>query len=106
MAEVTEEYSPYAKIICTIAIYKKENIMEYRKFSKYYQYSLKDKVLPIRCGMDSDHPGLVPNLDIDAEGNDLIYLYCLDCGFKLYPGLELYRNIEFVLEELEVNGED
>ena len=46
---------------------RKKNIMEYRKFSKYYQYSLKDKVLPIRCGIDPDHPGLVPNLDIDNE---------------------------------------
>lgn len=80
--------------------------MEYRRFSKYYQYSLKDKVLAIPCGLDADHPGMVPNLDIDDEGNDIIYLYCLSCNYKLYPGLELYRNIEFILDELEVDGED
>lgn len=80
--------------------------MEYRKFSKYYQYSLKNITMPIPCGMDSEHPGLVPNLDIDDEGNDIIYLYCLDCNYRIFPGLELYSNIEFVLEELEVNEEN
>lgn len=80
--------------------------MEYRRFSKYYQLSLKNITIPIRCEIDSEHPILVPNLQIDDAGNDIIYLYCLDCNFKLYPGLELYRNIEFILEELEVNGED
>lgn len=80
--------------------------MKYQVFSKYYQYSLKDEVLPIRCGIDNDHPILVPNLDIDNEGNDIIYLYCIDCNFKIYPGLELYQNIEFILEELELDEEN
>ena len=80
--------------------------MDIRVFSKYYQYSLKDKVLPIRCGLDPDHPTLVPNLKIDDNGNDVIYLYCLACNFMMYPGLELYNNIEFILEELEINEED
>jgi hypothetical protein len=84
-------------------IYKeRKNIMDIRVFSKYYKYSLKDKVLPIRCGIDEEHPILHPNLDIDDGGNDIIYLYCIDCNFKLYPGLELYKNIEFILEELEI----
>lgn len=76
--------------------------MEYRKFSKYYQYSIKNKVIPLKCQMDSDHPILVPNITDD----DKIFLYCLACNFKMYPGLELYNNIEFILEELEVNEED
>ena len=80
--------------------------MEYRVFSKYYQYSLKNITIPILCEIDSEHPILVPNLQIDDKGNDIIYLYCIDCNFKLYPGLELYNNIEFVLEELEINEED
>ena len=80
--------------------------MDIRVFSKYYQYALKDKVLPIPCGIDSEHPMLVPRVWIDENDNDIIYLYCLDCNFKLYPGLELYNNIEFVLEELEVDEED
>jgi len=80
--------------------------MKYQVFSKYYQYSLKDKVLPIRCGIDNEHPILVPNLDIDNEGNDIIYLYCIDCNFKIYPGLEFYQNIEFILEELELDEEN
>ena len=97
----------YGKIICTIAIYKeRKNIMDIRKFSKYYQYTLKDKVLPIPCGIDPEHPMLVPRLIIDENNNDIIYLYCIDCNYKLYPGLELYQNIEFILEELEVNEED
>jgi hypothetical protein len=107
VAGVTLKYSPYAKIICTIAIYKeRNNIMNIQTFSKYYQYSLKDKVLPIRCGVDEEHPILVPNLELDDEYNEKIYLYCLDCNFKIYPGLELYNNIEFVLEELEIDEED
>jgi hypothetical protein len=81
-------------------------MIDIRILSKYYQYSLKDKVLPIRCGIDSEHPIMVPNLDIDDEGNDIVYLYCLDCNFKIYPGLELCKNIEFILEELEVNEEN
>lgn len=80
--------------------------MEYWKFSKYYQLSLKNKTIPIKCELDSDHPILVPNLRTDENDNDTIYFYCLACNFKLYPGLELYNNIEFVLEELEVNGEN
>ena len=76
--------------------------MNIQKFSQYYQYSLKNKVLPIRCGLDPEHPILVPNLSDD----DRIFLYCLGCNFKMYPGLELYKNIEFILEELEVNEED
>lgn len=72
-------------------------------FKKYYQYSLENKVIAIPCGLDPEHPGLVPNLDIDIEGNDIVYLYCLACNFKLYPGLELQNNIEFILEELEID---
>ena len=103
MLQVTLKYSPCDKIICTIAIYKeRNNIVDIRIFSKYYQLSLKDKVIPIRCGLDSDHPGLVPNLSDD----DRIFLYCLGCSYKMFPGKELYDNIEFVLEELEVNEED
>ena len=48
----------------------------------------------------------MPNLELDDEYNEKIYLYCLDCNFKIYPGLELYNNIEFVLEELEIDEED
>lgn len=77
--------------------------MNIHTFKKYYQYSLENKVIAIRCGIDSEHPILVPNLDIDENGNDIIYLYCLGCSFKLYPGLELYNNIEFILEELEID---
>lgn len=80
--------------------------MNIQTFKKYYQYSLDNKVIPIRCGLDSDHPFLVPNLELDDEGNDIIYMYCLGCNYKLYPGLELLKNIEFILEEMEVNGED
>ena len=75
--------------------------MDIRVFSKYYQYCLKDKVLPIPCGLDEDHPALVPNLDDD----DRIFLYCLGCEYKMFPGLELYQNIEKVLREMD-HGED
>ena len=76
--------------------------MDIRVFSKYYQLSLENKVLPILCSIDDRDGILVPNLDED----DRVYLYCLACDFKMWPGLELYNNIQFVLEELEVNGED
>jgi hypothetical protein len=81
-------------------------MIDIRKITKYYKYSLNNKVLPIRCPVDEEHPILVPRLWIDDEDNDIVYLYCIDCNFKLYPGLELYKNIEFVLEELELNEED
>jgi len=67
--------------------------VDIRIFSKYYQLSLKDKVIPILCGIDKSHPGMVPNLKIDSENEEIIYLYCLDCDFKIFPGQELYNNI-------------
>lgn len=73
--------------------------MDIRVFSKYYQLSLENKVLPILCSIDDNDGILVPNLDED----DRVYLYCLSCNFKMWPGQELYNNIQFVLEELEVN---
>lgn len=73
--------------------------MDIRVFSKYYQLSLIGKVLPINCSVDENDGILVPNLDED----DRVYLYCLGCNFKMWPGQELYNNIEFILEELEVN---
>lgn len=76
--------------------------MNIQVFSQYYQYSIKGIVIPIRCGIDKDHPPLVPNLSDD----DRIFLYCLGCSYKMFPGQELYDNIEFILEELEVDGED
>jgi hypothetical protein len=76
-------------------------MIDIRILSKYYQYSLKDKVLPIRCSIDPEHPILVPNLQIDDDGNDIVYLYCIDCNFKLYPGTELLQNMKKVIEESE-----
>lgn len=76
--------------------------MNIQKFSQYYQYCIKGIVIPIPCGIDPDHPPLVPNLSDD----DRIFLYCLGCSYKMFPGKELYDNIEFILEELEVDGED
>lgn len=73
--------------------------MDIRVFSKYYKLSLEDKVIPIQCGIDNLHPTMVPNLKIDDGGNETIYLYCLDCGFKMYPGTELYKSILNVLKE-------
>ena len=72
------------------------------RFTKYYNLSLNNKVLPLTCGLDEDHPYLVPNLDYD----DRVFLYCLGCSYKMYPGQELCNNIEFVLQELEVDEED
>ena len=76
--------------------------MNIQIFSQYYQYCIKGIVIPIPCGIDEDHPPLVPNLSED----DRIFLYCLGCSYRMYPGKELYDNIEFILEELEVDGED
>lgn len=73
--------------------------MNIRVFSKYYKLSLENKVLPIRCSIDENDGILVPNLSDD----DRVYLYCLACDFKMWPGQELYNNIEFILEELELN---
>lgn len=80
--------------------------MEYRKYSKYYQLSLKDKVKPIPCWADPDHPGMVPNLKIDSHDKELIYFYCLACQYKFFPGLDFYHNIESILEEIEDDEED
>lgn len=65
-------------------------------FNKYLLLSDEGKTKPLLCGLDKDHPRLFANID----ENDDIYLYCLACDYRMIPGIELYSNIEKVVEGL------
>lgn len=64
--------------------------------NKYLILSDNDITIPIRCGIDNDHPRLFANMDDD----DNIYLYCMACEYKLIPGIELYERIVTTLQSL------
>jgi hypothetical protein len=54
-------------------------------FSTYQQQSNE----PLMC-MDTNH--LVP-LITALNNEDDIYLYCLECNYKLFPGYNLYKKL-------------
>lgn len=58
-------------------------------FSRYYQLSLDGKRPPYFCRMNEEHGILVPNMD----EHDEIYLYCVECEYKLFPGLNFYQEM-------------
>jgi hypothetical protein len=63
--------------------------MNFGVFSRYYKFQSEGLVPNIECGNDKEHMGLIPNVDYE----DRIFLYCLECDYKKYPGLEFYKSI-------------
>jgi hypothetical protein len=59
----------------------------------YQELAGESKVPPLICPMDQVM--LMPNLTLDDE----LYLYCLDCGYKNFVGLELYDKLVKYLEK-------
>jgi hypothetical protein len=53
----------------------------------------ESKVPPLTCPIDESL--LMPNLTLD----DKLYLYCLDCSYKNFVGLELYNKVSKYLEK-------
>ena len=76
--------------------------MIYQTFSRYYQLSLIENEIPqILCKSDGEHGSLVPNMTND----DKIYLYCVECNYKLHPGLTMYKKLNDILKNFEGSKE-
>lgn len=59
----------------------------------YQKLAEEQKVPPLLCPMDQS--SLYPNLTND----DQLFLYCLECSYKNYVGLELYEKVERYIEK-------
>ena len=59
----------------------------------YQKLAGEQKVPPLTCPMDKSV--LYPNLTHE----DQLYLYCLECSYKNYMGLEMYEKLEKYVEK-------
>lgn len=66
-----------------------EQIFFIREFQRL---ALMGATLPLRCAKDN---GIL----YTAVNDDQIYLFCLECESKLFPGSELISNIVAVVNE-------
>jgi hypothetical protein len=73
--------------------------MNFGVFRTYYELQADGYVPNIVCGNDDSHLGLIPNVDSE----DRIFLYCLECDYKKYPGLEFYKKIKDLAEKVYIN---
>lgn len=74
--------------------------MNFGVYRQYFLYQSNGEVPQIDCGNDKSHLGLIPNLDSD----DKVFLYCLECNYKKYPGLSFYQGLLNKVKELENGG--
>jgi hypothetical protein len=72
--------------------------MNFGVFRQYYELQTNGLVPTIACGNDKLHLGLVPNMDSE----DKIFLYCLECDYKKFPGSGFYNSMKIVLSGVEV----
>lgn len=59
----------------------------------YQKLAGEQKVPPLTCPIDKEN--LYPNLTHE----DQLYLYCLNCSYKNYVGLEMYEKVEKYVEK-------
>lgn len=74
--------------------------MQIREFN-YHQYLAElGLTKPIVCMSDPDHGNLYANINLE----DKVYLYCLGCNYKIYPGsgfsLLIRNKIRTVMKEV------
>lgn len=67
-----------------------EQIFYLREFQRL---ALAGAALPLRCGTDS---GV---LHTAVSKDEEIFLFCLECSYKLYPGTELLSKVIAVVNE-------
>ena len=64
--------------------------MDIREF-RYYQYLAElGYVEPINCLNDIEHGPMLANID----NRDILFLWCLACDYKLFPGITLESTIK------------
>ena len=74
--------------------------MNIREFI-YHQYLAElGHTRPMVCTSDPDHGNLYANMDSE----DKVYLYCLACTYKIYPGSEfssvIRKKIHTIMKEV------
>ena len=70
-------------------------IMRIQAFSAFQDLARDGVVEPLMCFNEEHINPLIPALN----KNDEVYLWCLECDFKLNPGINLYEKIILTLEE-------
>jgi hypothetical protein len=69
--------------------------MRIQAFSAFQELAKNGMVDPLKCFNKEHVNPLVPALNKKDE----VYLWCLECDFKLNPGINLYEQIVSSLEE-------
>ena len=69
--------------------------MRIQAFSAFQDLARDGIVEPLMCFNKEHVNPLIPALN----KNDEVYLWCLECDFKLNPGINLYEKIILALEE-------
>lgn len=70
--------------------------MTVKEFRAYQMLALKGLVPPALCVEDEDHGYLYANLSEDGR----LFLHCLACRYKIYPGINLSDKIVSAVKEL------
>ena len=65
-------------------------------FRAYQDLAENDKAIGLTCNSIKDHGLLIPNIQGD---DDELYLYCLECDFKLIPGIVTIDLIKSIVKE-------
>lgn len=70
--------------------------MDTREFN-YHQYLAElGHTLPVVCTSDPDHGPLFATMDDEDD----LYLYCLACNYRLYPGSEFSSVIRYKIKKI------
>ena len=70
--------------------------MDIREF-RYYQYLAEQGYLEsIVCYDDVEHGSMLGNID----ENDKLYLWCMSCNYRLYPGLVLEEKVRTSIKQV------
>jgi len=69
-------------------------------FYTYYQLSIDNIVEPIKCIITDHELPLYPFMEMDNE-DFRMKLECLECNYKIYPGLNSYDMMKKAVLENE-----
>lgn len=69
--------------------------MTIREFRAYQTLASKGLVPPAVCLDDEDHGYLFAGMNEEEE----VYLHCLACRYKIYPGINLSEKIVSAVKE-------
>lgn len=65
---------------------------------KYMNYSRQGLVDKIVCGLDESHDQLSCGMTLD----DRVYLFCIHCEYKIFPGFNSLKKISLDVYRIDV----